>query len=470
MSSETSPNEGATDGTNSSGDPNAECVDPNMGRCTQLQAEWASLREEMDKLLHEMNSAVAPREEQVVRKEEITNRMSAITAEMNQLLARAQEKLPPKDKSPDADEPPARSKTGKHRVERTYDSSDSDGPPPSRPADQYPEQMSEESAAACIAKIKSEAVPPLAGSDKSTTPSNRVVTTSFGAKLRSTLRTAQTTLTGNPNNISSTEREHLRQEENRLVQELRALRKQSKLDQAGEKRAAQITTRLKEIADLNLDAGPVPTATNTEDKQHSLPKRNISMGPAKFAAKAKAFVSTAVSPRAARSGAPNKSATDQSSANPTEPTAAPPNSNGTNSSGGGVGGGGGGTGVRANEDDSKKAAAKKSVIAKRWGTLKKHAMKLGGAKTTSNNTNNSNSSSTSPKASTAASPSSVTAAASSAASGSEYTEARDRLAQRGEKLSGLGKDAEGMREGATDMLAAARALRKKNEKKNNLFS
>ena len=432
--------------------------DSNMARSAELQAQWNALRDEMDKLVKEIANAPAPTEEQLIRKDKISAHMIVIKDEMTNVLAKAQEKLPLEAENCNGDregEAPVCSKTGKHRIERTYDSSDSDGPPVSRPPiDQQLEEFVN-SISPCSATSATDREVPSSRVRKEGT-----VLTALGTKLRSTLRPA-TSFRGMTVNSVSEDPENFKLEESRLERELRSLRKEPKLDDAGQKRVAEITVRLKEIADLSLDSG-MPTSL-PENKPMSSPAPK---GPQQtLKSMARAFVATATSPR--RRDKPSFGGAPASTAGPSEATSAmemlPKEGENENEE-------------RANSKESGEPLTKKksgNMVTKRWGkftsglekkltTLSKNVNRAasGGAGSGGGSSSQNNS------------PASVAAAAAATASGSganEFSEMKQRMTQRGEKLDGLGKEAEGMREGATDMLAAARALRKKTEKK-GLFS
>lgn len=413
--------------------PSAAADDANMQRAAQLQAEWCALRDEMGAIV---STRDVPQHE---RKEALAARMEALTREMADVLARAQEKLPPAELvANDEEHVPVLSLRGRHRVERTYDSSDSDGPPSSRimrpPVLRDPgvsPRVVVESPAARV--IKNE----------------RTVLTALGTKLRSTLRisesprggasvaTASAVGIGRP---STEEREALKFEECRLERELRVIRRLSNPDADAQARAAEIATRLKEITDLSLDVAPMPA----DDIQPA------ASATASFAKAAKAFVDVARSPRRWGGGGGSSAATaapydalqpDGGAAQdaPTEIAAAP------------------------------KPEKKSGGMRKGWGNLRsvleKKVLSGGGKSAKGSSTSPPLGGSDKKPGGASSSPASVTIGTQDMAEGSEFAETRNRLEQRGEKLNALGSDAEAMREGASDFLAATRALRKKNTKR-----
>lgn len=458
--------------------------DANMVRSVQLQEEWGILRAEMDTLVAEMTSAPAPTEDQVKRKEEIASRMTYITKEMTDILARAQEKLPPTPSHPGAkdvdDGPPVRSKTGKHRIERTYDSSDSDGNPPESRKNQEITlfDVSEEERNENLQEKPSVRV----GND-------RTVLTTLGTKLMSTLQKAQNTLGGTQVTITEEEKEALKLEESRLEREVRSMKRNADgpPDHNTEKRMEEITKRLKEIADLTLDNGGV----QAEDKATQESSGSLAM-------KARAFVST-VSGHGREKEKPKDK--DDGAANA--------QSRATGAKDGAAGGDNGNalpsrkksimekaetTGKKAASGFSKKWGAFKGAVGKKMGKNKTDT--TGAARSAAAGTGTAGGSSSNPntppngmakqstakstasgsgkknkkkstKSPNAGSPSTVQSTAGGGAGNvhDDVNQAKQRLAERGEKLENVANETAAMREDASDFLAAARALRKKNEKK-----
>lgn len=350
--------------------------DPNMARAAKLQREWATVKEELDEAGEDSERRVA-----------LGKRMEVITSEMAGVLSRAQEKLPPDDLTAGDDlDTPVLSLNARHRVERTYDSSDSDGPPSSRLKEK---------------PRSSRVVVDASNSPAARVRNDRTVLTTLGTKLRSTLRRADSKGYSLP---TSAQREELKDEEARLEKELRTLKRAG--TNANKQRITEIAARLKEITDLSLD--------NTPDTQDDGPPSNS------FAAKAvRAFADVTRSPR-------RRATTDETDA------------------------------------DGPKNDRKLGGKRKGWGNLRKvltQGSKIGKGSA----------------ASAAASEKEVKAAKGNSQSpasviarggdGTEFAEARDRLEQRGEKLSTLANDSVAMREGANDFLSAARALREKKSKK-----
>lgn len=450
--------EGVSQGSKDGATAMSGGTDANMMRSVQLQEEWGTLRGEMDALVSEMAAAPAPTEDQVRRKESLAGRMTVITQEMTDILARAQEKLPPTPSHPGyCDEetgPPVRSKTGKHRIERTYDSSDSDGNPP-------PSRVNQE-----ITLLDVDASD---GENLNEKPSVRVgndrtVLTTLGTKLRSTLQKAQNTLgTSAGPGISEEEKEALKLEESRLEREVRSLKRNG--EDHNSDRMEEITKRLKEIADLTLDNG---AASPDEKGADTTSSGNLK-------AKARAFATTLSGhgkdkdkdEGATKSGRDAGAAPDGGDDSlPTRKKSMMQKAETT--------------GKKAAQGFSKKWGTFRSAVGKKisgaTGKNKEGGSERGGASSSNNpntppsatNTKSGGSATGSARKTnkTAGSPSTVqNTAGGSSAVPDEFNQVKQRLAQRGEKLEGVADETAAMREDATDFLAAARALRKKNEKK-----
>lgn len=417
------PDDGATDAL----------ADANMERSSALQAEWNELREEMESLVKSMGRGGTSAQRE--RKMAITVRMTEIPGEMSAVLESAKEKLPPEDAPVDEDTAPVYSRRKLHRIERTYDSSDSEGPPPSRAAIDF--SLPADADASPGARV-------LVESPTSRVRNEFTVLTALGTKLRSTLRKPESPKSAgsSPTALSDDERERLKLEESRLEREMRKLKR----EEPDSPRAAEVAARLKEITDLTLDE-PTPQ----EDAAAPGHGRGTKAAAKSFLSPHKADSGRSPSARAHHhhkcEGAHKPHKSDSARKGEKAETPVSP-------------GGFGGTNALVKKQTKRGLAGVKALGKKLMANVPKGT----GAKSDAGTP--SGSSSALPGGSQSGmkggSPAGV-------ADGNEFTELRDGLAKRGDNLKGVAEESAAMRESASDFAGAARALRKKKEKK-GLFS
>lgn len=376
-----------------------------------LQQEWRELRKELDSVL----SALAKKhsERKALRKAQICERMSEITEEMATVLANAKSDSP-KHASKNSE---VYSHRRKHVVERTYDSTDSDVShntiPDVRTSNARPPAITIEDAST---RLKTD----------------RTILTNIGTKIRSTLRKAEPVQT-QKRPLDPDERENLKLEESRLEREARRLKRKSDPTEEDERQAIRIAARLQEIADRLLDgttpngydplSPSVASSPTTDTDAKATRETRLGKG-------ARSFFEASKSPRLW--------GTKTNAANETEEHA-------SESLDG-----------KSNTPESNGAPKRKP-----WSGLRalgKTFLERAPVRQTH---------SEQPREQT--SPVRV-APPTDGDDANPYVELANKLHERGDQLKGLDDDAQKMSEGASDMLAAARALRKKKNAKSSFFS